>query len=93
MFRNLAATLDKMVVERPAVRVLFFGPVRNVLMGAGIAYAIEKEKLWQLPIAVVVPSIYAGYHAYKQKSAVLDFVAGGLKTAAAAAAPAGPALS
>lgn len=62
--------------QTPAVRVLLFGPVRNILAGAGIAYAIEKEKYWHLPITFFVPSIYAGYHTYKNRRDVVKFFVG-----------------
>jgi len=49
------------------VRLHHFGPLRNILLGAGLAYAAQKEKYWHFPIAFVFPSVYAGYHAYKQR--------------------------
>lgn len=45
--------------------------VRNVLLGGGIAYAIEKDKLWHLPIVCLFPSPYAGYQLYKNREDVL----------------------
>ena len=52
------------------ISVNHFGPVRNILMGAGFAYAVQKEKYWHLPAALVFPSVYAGYHVYKQRDVV-----------------------
>jgi hypothetical protein len=43
------------------------GSLRNVLLGAGIAYAIEKEQYTHIPIVFVFPSVYAGYQLYKNK--------------------------
>lgn len=45
----------------------YYGPLRNILLGAGLAYAAQKEKYWHFPIAFLVPSVYAGYHVYKQR--------------------------
>ncbi len=56
-----------------------FGPLRNILLGAGLAYAAQKEKYWHLPIAFVVPSVYAGYHAYKQRYVLRAEAVGFLK--------------
>jgi hypothetical protein len=51
--------------------VSHFGPVRSLLMGAGFAYAVEKDAAWwHYPIIFVVPSVYAGYHTYKRREAV-----------------------
>jgi hypothetical protein len=56
------------------MRVQHFGPVRNVLLGGGMAYAIAEEKYLHLPVALVFPSIYAGYQGYKQRERVAGFV-------------------
>ena len=48
-----------------------FGPVRNLLMGAGFAYAVEKEAAWwQYPLIFLFPTVHAGYHTYKQRDTV-----------------------
>jgi hypothetical protein len=46
--------------------------VSNFLGGIGIAYAIEREKYWQTPIAFVFPSLYAGYHTYKNRETIFN---------------------
>lgn len=48
--------------------------VRNVMMGAGMAYAIEKEKFWHLPFVFLIPSPYAGYQAYKNRSSIKEYI-------------------
>lgn len=54
-------------LKEGVVRLHHFGPVRNILLGAGLAYAAQKEKYWHFPIAFVFPSAYAGYHAFKER--------------------------
>lgn len=49
---------------------------RNVLCGAGIAYATANEKYWHLPVAWFMPSIYAGFQVYKGRDQVRAFVMG-----------------
>ena len=44
-----------------------FGVARSLLLGSGLAYAIEKEQYMHLPIVIVFPTVYAGYHLYKNK--------------------------
>ena len=56
------------------MRVQHFGPVRNVLLGGGMAYAIAEEQYLHLPVAMVFPSIYAGYQGYKQRERVAAYV-------------------
>ncbi len=71
--RVLGGALGNMVLEN-VVKVQHFGPVRNVLLGGGMAYAIAEDKYLHLPVALVFPSIYAGYQAYKQRERVAGFV-------------------
>lgn len=46
---------------------------RSILLGAGLAYAVSEEKYFHVPVVVFLPSIYAGYQAYKNKEAVADW--------------------
>lgn len=43
------------------------GAFRNILLGGGLCYSIEKEKYWHIPIILLSPSIYAGYNLYNNK--------------------------
>ena len=49
------------------------GVVRNVLLGAGLCYAIEKENYWHLPVIFVFPSIYSGYQIFQNKDAIVKW--------------------
>jgi hypothetical protein len=52
-----------------------FGPTRNILMGASLAYAVEKkENYLYFPIILVFPSVYAGYHIYNNKEAIKEWL-------------------
>jgi hypothetical protein len=57
------------------VNVNHFTSFRNILCGAGIAYAVSEEKYTHIPLAVFIPSIYAGYQAYSNRAAILQAVA------------------
>ncbi len=52
------------------LHVSHIGVVRNILLGAGLAYAMQKEKYWHIPIAFVTPAVYVGYHAYTQRDSL-----------------------
>ena len=49
------------------------GVVRNVLLGAGLCFAIEKENYWHLPVIFVFPSIYSGYQIFQNKDAIVKW--------------------
>jgi hypothetical protein len=47
---------------------------RNVLCGAGLAYAMANGKYTHLPLIVFIPSIYAGYQMYNHRNTIRDWV-------------------
>jgi hypothetical protein len=51
-----------------------FGTTRNLILGAGLCYAVKKEEYSHIPLIVFFPSIYAGYHLYSNKEAVKDWM-------------------
>ena len=50
------------------------GTPRNLLLGAGLSYTVEREEYSHIPLIFFFPSIYAGYHAYRNKDALLDWI-------------------
>jgi hypothetical protein len=51
-----------------------YGTVRNILAGAGLCYAVQNKKYEEIPLTLFVPSVYAGYHIYKNKEAVVGWM-------------------
>jgi hypothetical protein len=52
----------------------FFGAARSVLLGIGLSHAIEQENYEHIPLILIVPSVYAGYHAHRNKDSILDWI-------------------
>ena len=50
------------------------GTPRNILLGAGLHYAVEREKYTDIPFIVLFPSIYAGYHAHRNRDSVINWI-------------------
>lgn len=50
------------------------GTWRNVLLGGALSYAIEREDYTHIPLILLVPSVYTGYHAYRNKDTLLDWI-------------------
>ena len=44
------------------------GVVSNLLVGAGVGYALERKAYKELPLPILIPSAYAGYHLYKYRA-------------------------
>jgi hypothetical protein len=51
-----------------------FGSVRNLLLGASLCFAVQKERYTHLPIILVAPSIYAGYNLFENKDDVVNWI-------------------
>jgi hypothetical protein len=50
------------------------GSTRNILLGAGLSYAIEKKFYIHIPIIFIMPSVYAGYHMFKNRDAIINWL-------------------
>ena len=48
-----------------------FGVMRSLILGAGLAYAVEQEKYTHMPLVILFPTAYAGYHAYMNRGSIL----------------------
>ena len=50
------------------------GVTRNLLLGAGLGFAIQTEKYWHLPVVFIFPLPYVGYQGYKHKNEIVNWV-------------------
>jgi hypothetical protein len=50
------------------------GTPRNLLLGVGLAYAIERKEYLDVPIILLFPSVYAGYHLYTERNTVAEWI-------------------
>jgi len=63
-----------MTIKNIAIQHYFFGTTRNIMAGAGLCYSIQNEKYLEIPLTILFPSIYSGYHLYKNKESVIKWV-------------------
>ena len=49
-------------------------PSRSFLLGGGLYYSLSIEKYWHIPLVILFPSAYAGYHTFKNRDAVKKFI-------------------
>ncbi len=71
---TITQPLLQRIYSTQRIQLEHFSAFRNILCGAGMCYAIEQNKLWHVPIAFLVPSIYAGYQGYKHRILIKDFI-------------------
>lgn len=50
------------------------GSTRNILLGSGLAYAMQNEFYLHVPVIVIFPSIYAGYQMYSNKENIISWI-------------------
>jgi hypothetical protein len=50
------------------------GSTRNILLGSGLAYAMQNEFYLHVPVIVVFPSIYAGYQMFSNKDNIISWI-------------------
>jgi hypothetical protein len=46
---------------------------RSVLLGVGLAYAIEEKLYSHLPLTFLFPATYAGYQIYSNRAKILSW--------------------
>ena len=51
-----------------------FGPVRNLILGAGLYYAIKNKYYSHIPIIILFPSIYCGYNSFENKEEIIKWL-------------------
>ena len=56
------------------VTTYVFGTQRNILLGAGLSFAVERKEYMHIPLVAIFPSIYAGYHLYKYRYDVVSWL-------------------
>ncbi len=55
------------------------GSMRSFLGGAGLCYAINKREYLHVPLVIIFPSAYVGYHLFKNKDSAAEWVLSGLR--------------
>jgi hypothetical protein len=51
-----------------------YGTVRGLLAGAGLCHAVQNKKYEEIPLTLFFPSVYAGYHVYKNKESAVQWI-------------------
>jgi len=57
-----------------AVNHFVFSSFRNILLGAGLCYAIENTNYHHIPVIVLFPSMYAGYQTYSNRDNNISYL-------------------
>lgn len=63
----------KAVSQQTFTSIQHFTWQRNVIMGAGLSYAWGQDKYLHIPLILVTPGLYAGYHMFTGCELVREF--------------------
>jgi hypothetical protein len=74
MATNLGTVLSSVELVRRVVFTEHTTPLKNILLGAGLAYALSEQKYIHLPAVFVCPSIYAGYQCYMNRDRITSYL-------------------
>jgi hypothetical protein len=55
-------------------QLLHVTPTRSFILGAGLYYSVSIEKYWHIPLVILFPSAYAGYHSFKNKEIIRKYI-------------------
>lgn len=55
-------------------RLITNASIHYLLLGAGICYTIQSKQYLHIPLVILAPSTYAGYHCYKNKENILEWI-------------------
>ena len=50
------------------------GTLSSFLLGSGLYYVIQNEKYWHIPLVLICPTAYTGYHVYKNKESITQYI-------------------
>ena len=54
--------------------VSHFTMTRSLLAGATLAWAVKKENYSHIPLIILFPSMYTGYHVYQNKEELIAYI-------------------
>ena len=61
-------------INAETIRLIIHSSINGLLIGAGICYTIQSEKYIHIPLVILFPSVYTGYHSYKNKDKILEWI-------------------
>ncbi len=78
----MSTIVQKKIIEFASNRfsLIHHTSLRNILCGAGLAYAFSEDKYLHTPLILMFPSVYAGYHAFKKQDDLLKWTIKSLKS-------------
>lgn len=72
--------MNVQVINHAISKVPDHGIISSFLIGCGLAYSVKSQKYSHIPLVFLCPTVYAGYHVFKHKEAVILFTQRNIRT-------------
>jgi hypothetical protein len=72
--------MNTQIINQAITRVPEHGIISSFLIGAGLSYSVQIQKYWHIPFVFLCPTVYAGYHIFKNKQDVILFTNRNIRT-------------
>ena len=66
--------MNTQFISQTITRVIPNGVISSFLLGSGLSYVIQNEKYMHIPLVLLFPTAYTGYHVYKNKDSVTQYI-------------------
>ena len=66
--------MNTQFISQTITRVIPNEVISSFLLGSGLYYVIQNEKYWHIPLVLICPTAYTGYHVYKNKDSITQYI-------------------
>ena len=66
--------MNTQFISQTVTRVIPNEVISSFLLGSGLSYVIQTEKYWHIPLVLICPTAYTGYHVYKNKDSITQYI-------------------
>ena len=66
--------MNTQFISQTITRVIPNEVISSFLLGSGLSYAIQNEKYMHIPLVLLFPTAYTGYHVYKNKESITQYI-------------------
>ena len=66
--------MNTQFISQTITRVIPNEVISSFLLGSGLSYVIQNEKYMHIPLVLLFPTAYTGYHVYKNKESITQYI-------------------
>ena len=66
--------MNTQFISQTITRVIPNEVISSFLLGSGLYYVIQNKKYMHIPLVLICPTAYTGYHVYKNKESITQYI-------------------